>query len=178
MEEIAQVYARALFDVAREQGKIDPIREQLGQFADTLQDSHDLQVFLFSPYFSTQEKKDGLERAISGADESLTNFLELLIDNHRMPVIFRVRRDYDALWEEENKLLPVSVTSAVELDKKTVKEIGDKIADQTGRKVELSAHVDEDILGGIVVRVGNAVLDASVRNRLEQLRKQVARAAA
>jgi ATP synthase F1 delta subunit len=70
------------------------------------------------------------------------------------------------------------VTSAVELDAKTVKEIGDKIADQTGRKVELSAQVDEDILGGIVVRVGNAVLDASVRNRLEQLRKQVARAAA
>jgi F-type H+-transporting ATPase subunit delta len=178
MEEIAQVYARALFDVAREQGKIDELRDQLGQFADTLQESHDLQVFLFSPYFSTKEKEEGLERAISGADEALINFFELLIENHRMPVIFRVRRDYDAMWEEENKLLPVSVTSAVELDEKTVKEIGDKIADQTGRKVELSAQVDEDILGGIVVRVGNSVLDASVRNRLEQLRKQVARAAA
>jgi ATP synthase F1 delta subunit len=178
MEEIAQVYARALFDVAREQGKIDELRDQLGQFADTLQESHDLQVFLFSPYFSTKEKEEGLERAISGADEALINFFELLIENHRMPVIFRVRRDYDAMWEEENKLLPVSVTSAVELDEKTVKEIGDKIADQTGRKVELSAQVDENILGGIVVRVGNAVLDASVRNRLEQLRKQVARAAA
>jgi F-type H+-transporting ATPase subunit delta len=178
MEEIAQVYARALFDVAREQGKIDELRDQLGQFADTLQESHDLQVFLFSPYFSTQEKEEGLERAISGADEALINFFKLLIENHRMPVIFRVRRDYDAMWQEENKLLPVSVTSAVELDEKTVKEIGDKIADQTGRKVELSAQVDEEILGGIVVRVGNSVLDASVRNRLEQLRKQVARAAA
>jgi ATP synthase F1 delta subunit len=178
MEEIAQVYARALFDVARERDKIDELRDQLGQFADTLQDNHDLQVFLFSPYFSTKEKEEGLERAISGADEALTNFLNLLIENHRMPVIFRVRRDYDAMWQEENKLLPVSVTSAVALDDKTVKEIGDKIADQTGRKVELSAQVDENILGGIVVRVGNAVLDASVRNRLEQLRKQVARAAA
>jgi ATP synthase F1 delta subunit len=95
-----------------------------------------------------------------------------------MPVVFRVRRAYDAMWEEENRLLPVSVTSAIELDEETVREIGDKIADQTGRKVELSANVDADILGGIVVRVGNSVLDASVRNRLEQLRKQVARAAA
>ena len=177
MEEIAQVYARSLFEVARDQDKIDPIREQLGQFADALQEDHDLQVFFFSPYFSSQEKQDGLDRAVSGADEVLVNFLKLLIENHRMPVVFRTRRAYDALWEEENKLLPVSVTSAIELDDKTVKEIGDKIAEQTGRKVELSAQVDDDILGGIVVRVGNAVLDASVRNRLEQLRKQVARAA-
>jgi ATP synthase F1 delta subunit len=178
MEEIASVYARSLFEVAKEQDKLDKVRDELGEFADALNESRELQVFLFSPYFSTKEKVEGLDKAISGADEALTNFFELLIENHRMPVIFRVRRDYDAMWEEENKLLPVSVTSAVELDEKTVKEIGDKIADQTGRKVELSAQVDEDILGGIVVRVGNAVLDASVRNRLEQLRKQVARAAA
>jgi ATP synthase F1 delta subunit len=177
MEEIAQVYARSLFEVAREQDKIDPLREQLGQFADALQEDHDLQVFFFSPYFSTQEKEDGLEKAVSGADEVLLNFLKLLIENHRMPVIFRVRRAYDELWEEENRLLPVSVTSAVELDEDTVRQIGDRIAEQTGRKVDLSAHVEPDILGGIVVRVGNAVLDASVRNRLEQLRRQVAKAA-
>ena len=93
-----------------------------------------------------------------------------------MPVIFRVRRGYDELWEHENRLLPVQVTSAVELDRATVKQIGDRIAEQTGQKVELSASVEPDILGGIVVRVGNQVLDASIRNRLEQLRKQVARA--
>jgi ATP synthase F1 delta subunit len=176
MEEIADVYARSLFAVAKEQGKLGEIREQLGQFADALEADRDLQVFFFSPYFSTQEKQEGLRKALEGADEILLNFLELLIENHRMPVIFRVRRAFEALWEEENKLLPVSVTSAVELDGSTVKEIGDRIAQQTGRQVELSAAVDPDILGGIVVRVGNSVLDASVRNRLDKLRKQVATA--
>jgi ATP synthase F1 delta subunit len=169
MEEIAAVYARSLFQVASEQGKLDAIREQLGQFADALADSRELQVFFFSPYFSTQEKEDGLDRAVSDADPIFQNFLKLLIENHRMPVIFRVRRSYDALWEEENRLLPVQVTSAVELDSRTVTQIGDRIAEQTGRKVDLSAHVEPDSLGGIVVRVGNSVLD-----RLEQLRKQVA----
>jgi F-type H+-transporting ATPase subunit delta len=177
MEEIAQVYARSLFQVAAEQKSIDEIRDQLGEFADALAADHNLQVFFFSPYFSTVEKQDGLDRALDGADPVLVNFLKLLIENHRMPVLFRVRRAYDVLWEEENKLLPVSVTSAVELDKDTVSQIGDRIAEQTGRKVELSASVDPDVLGGIVVRVGNQVLDASVRNRLDQLRKQVARAA-
>jgi F-type H+-transporting ATPase subunit delta len=177
MEEIAVVYGRSLFEAALDQDKLDVVREQVGQFADALAEDHNLQVFFFSPYFSTAEKRDGLGKALDGADPILVNFLELLIENHRMPVIFRVRRAYDALWEEENRLLPVSVTSAVELDKETVGQIGDRIAEQTGRKVELSAQVDPDILGGIVVRVGNQVLDASVRNRLEQLRRTVARAA-
>jgi F-type H+-transporting ATPase subunit delta len=175
VEEIAAVYARSLFEVAKDSDKLDDLRAQLGEFADALAESHELQVFFFSPYFSTQEKEDGLEKALSGADPVFENFLKLLIENHRMPVLFRVRRAYEDLWREENKLLPVQITSAVELDKKTVKEIGDRIADQTGRKIDLAAEVEPDILGGIVVRVGNAVLDASVRNRLEQLRKQVAR---
>jgi ATP synthase F1 delta subunit len=177
MEEIAEVYARSLFEVAKEQGKVDEIREQLGELVDVLEADRDLQMFFFSPYFSTKEKKEGLRRAVEGADETLLNFLELLIENHRMPVLFRIRRAFERLWREENRQLPVSVTSAVELDAATVKQIGDRIAEQTDRNVDLSANVDPDILGGIVVRVGNAVLDASVRNRLEQLRKQVARAA-
>jgi F-type H+-transporting ATPase subunit delta len=133
-------------------------------------------VFLFSPYFSTREKSEGLDKAISGADETTVNFLKLLIEKHRMPVLFRVRAELDQLWEDENRLLPVTVTSAVELPKATVKQIGDRIAEQTDRKVDLSSKVDPDILGGIVVRVGNSVLDASIRNRLENFRKQVARA--
>jgi ATP synthase F1 delta subunit len=176
MEEIAAVYARSLFEVAKEQGKLDDVRSQLGEFADAMRADHDLQVFFFSPYFSTEEKRDGLDRAVTGADPILLNFFRLLIENHRMPVIFRVRQDYDELWEHENRLLPVQITSAVELDRATVKQIGDRIAEQTGQRVDLSATVEPDILGGIVVRVGNQVLDASVRNRLEQLRKQVARA--
>jgi ATP synthase F1 delta subunit len=176
MEEIAAVYARSLFEVAKEQDKLDVVREQLGQFADALNADRDLQVFFFSPYFSTVEKQDGLDRAVSDAEPILVNFLKLLIENHRSPVIFRVRRVVDELWQEENKLLPVQVTSAVELDQATVRQIGDRIAEQTGRRVELSASVEPDILGGLVVRVGNSILDASIRNRLEQLRKQVARA--
>ena len=176
MEEIAAVYARSLFEVASEQDKLDVVRAQLGAFADALDETRELQVFFFSPYFSTQEKKDGLERAVSDADPVVLNFLELLIEKHRMPVIFRVRAEYDRTWEEENKLLPVEITSAVALDEGIVEQLGNRIGEQTGRKVELSARVEPDILGGIVVQVGNSVLDASVRNRLDQLRRQVVKA--
>jgi F-type H+-transporting ATPase subunit delta len=176
MEEIAQVYARSLFEVATERDKLDVVREELGQFADALNESRELQTFLFSPYFSTEEKKDGLAKAVTDADETTTNFLAVLLENHRMPAIFRIRREYDRLWEDANKLLPVEITSAVELDPSVAERIGDEIGRQTGRTVELTSTVDPDVIGGIVVRVGNSILDASIRNRLENLRKQVAKA--
>ncbi len=176
MEEIAEVYARALFEVAKEHGVVDQTHDQLGQFAQALNDNRDLSVFFFSPYFSTEEKKDGLKRTITGAEPVFMNFLEALVERHRMPAIFQIRARYEELWDEEHKLLPVQVTSAVQLDAATVRSIGDRIGEQTGREVELSSEVDPDILGGIVLRVGNFILDASIRNRLEQLRKQVAQA--
>ena len=177
MEEIAAVYSRSLFEVAKEHGVLDRVHEELGEFADALNESNDLRVFFFSPYFSSQEKKDGISKLVDDADESFVRFLELLAERHRMPVIFRIRRRFDELWREENKLLPVTVTSAVDLDQELVEGLGKRIEEQTGRHVELSSRVDADVLGGIVLQVGNMVLDASVRNRLEQLRKTVARAA-
>src|SRR3954462_7727968 len=113
MEEIAQVYARSLFEVAKEHDRLDVVREQIGQFADALDGNRELAIYFFSPYFSTVEKKDGLGRLLEGVDPVVENFLELLVENHRMPAVFRVRRDFDQLWEQENKLLPVTITSAV-----------------------------------------------------------------
>jgi F-type H+-transporting ATPase subunit delta len=177
MEEIAAVWARALFEVAESQDKLDEVREQLGQFADALAEDQEMQVFFFSPYFATQEKIDGLHKAVTDAEPILLNTLEALLEKHRMPVVFRMRRILDSLWEEHNKLLPVRIVSAVELDESTVSDIGDRISEQTGRKVELSSSVDPHILGGLQVRVGNTILDATVRHRLDQLRREVTRAA-
>ena len=177
MEQIARVYADALFGVAKDRGKLDAIREQLGQVADAIAGNHDLQVFFFSPYFSSAEKRDGIARAVSGAEPELINFLELLAEKHRMPAIFRVRRRFDELWAVENKRLEVRLTSAVELDPAIVERVGAEIERQTGHRIDLESNVDEDILGGLVLRVGNMVLDASVRNKLERLRRQVAQAA-
>ena len=176
MEEIADVYARALFEVGKERNVLNEVKQQLGEFSDALGANHDLSVFFFSPHFSTAEKKQGLSRLLEDAEPSFINFLEALIERHRMPAIFRIRARLDELWEKENRRLPVEVTSAVELDQATIRDIGQRIGEQTGNEVDLSSRVDPDILGGIVLRVGNSVLDASIKNRLNQLRKEVAQA--
>jgi len=174
VEEVAEVYARALFEVASERGVLDTVRDQLVQFVDVLAADHNVQVFFFSPYFSTVEKKEGLGRMLDGAEETFMSFLESLVERHRMPEIFHIRTSYEELWDAEMKLLPVEVTSAVALDETLVASIGELIGTQTGNRIELTSVVDPDILGGIVLRVGDFILDASIRNRLSQLRKQFA----
>ena len=177
MEEIARVYAEALFEVAKEKDELDRVREELSQFADALEKERDMQVFFFSPYFHSAEKREAIGSAISGASEEFVNFLELLVEKHRMPVIFRIRRQFDEMWKRENRKLDVILTSAVELDPEIARRVGEEIEEQTGQSVELTNRVDEGIVGGLVLQVGNMVLDASIRNRLEKLRKSVAQAA-
>jgi F-type H+-transporting ATPase subunit delta len=176
VEEIAQVYARALFEVAVEHDSLDEIREQLDQFADALDKNRQLASFFFSPYFSAEEKKDGLARAVTDANPAFANFLQALIERHRMPAIFRIRAEFIDLWDEAKRLLPVLITTAIELDSATVESLSKRIGDQVDRNIEMSTAVDPEILGGVMLRVGNVILDASIKNRLEQLRKQVAQA--
>jgi F-type H+-transporting ATPase subunit delta len=176
VEEIAQVYARALFEVAVEHDSLDEIREQLDQFADALDKNRQLASFFFSPYFSAEEKKDGLARAVTDANPAFANFLQALIERHRMPAIFRIRAEFIELWDDAKRLLPVLITTAVELDSATVESLSKRIGDQVDRNIEMSTAVDPEILGGVMLRVGNVILDASIKNRLEQLRKQVAQA--
>ena len=177
MEEIARVYAEALFEAAQDTDRLDQIHEQLGQFTDAMNESNDMRVFFFSPYFSSADKREAISAAISGACPELINFLELLAEKHRTAAIFHIRRRFDELWAEANKRLEVTLTSAVELDRRIVDQVGEEVERQTDRAIDLETEVDPEILGGLVLRVGNKVLDASVRSKLERLRKEVASAA-
>jgi F-type H+-transporting ATPase subunit delta len=176
VEGIARVYADALFDAAEENDELDEIHEQLGEFAEAMNSNNDMRVFFFSPYFSSAEKKEAIGKAVAGASERLVNFLELLAEKHRMPAIFRIRDRFDELWAKAKKRLEVTLTSAVELDESVVDQVGKEIERQTEREIDLETEVDPEILGGLVLRVGNMVLDASLRSKLERLRKEVASA--
>jgi F-type H+-transporting ATPase subunit delta len=177
MEEIARVYADALFEAAKDADALDRVHEELDAFADAMNESHDMRVFFFSPYFSSVEKRDAIRATVDGASDEFVNFLELLAEKHRMPAIFAIRRRFDELWAEERRRLEVILTSAVELDPKVVDQVGKEVERQTDREIDLEATVDPEILGGLVLRVGNMVLDASLRSKLERLRKEVAAAA-
>lgn len=178
MNEVARVYAESLFEVALEHDKLDEIHDQLGEFVDALDQSRDLSVFFFSPHFTSVEKREGIDKVLDDADPELVNFLKLLVEKHRMAAVHRIRSQFNELWREEHKLLDVNVTSAVDLDDDLIERIRSEIEEQTDRRVNLTSQVDESIIGGLVLKVGNMVLDASLRNRLDRFRKQMVRAGA
>src|SRR5437764_13060856 len=115
-----------------DQNQLDEIHEQLDAFADVLSENRQLQLFFFSPYFSSDEKKDGVAKVIDGGNEYFVRFLELLAEKHRLPVLFRIRRELDSLWAKEQRLLEVSVTSAGDVDEVTGRGIGRRTARKTG----------------------------------------------
>lgn len=176
MDQISRVYARSLFEVAQDQDILDRVSEQLAQLSEGLEQSRDLQLFLASPQFSSEEKRDGLRRVIEGADPTIERLLDVMVENHRLPLLPEVRRSFDGLYDDLRRVLPVRITTAVPLDEATTARIGDEVGRGTGRQVQLTAEVDPDLVGGIVLRVGNSILDASIRQRLENLRRQVATA--
>lgn len=176
MEEIARTYARSLFEAAESAGKVDELKGELDDFASAVEDNDDLSLFLFSPYFSNNEKLDGLKKVVVDATSQFENFLALLIEKNRMPLLPRIRDNYEKYWADHNKLLPVTVTSAVELPRETIEMIKQSVEAQTGRKVELDGRVDDSVVGGLVLQVGNRVLDASIRGSLDRLGREVAAA--
>ncbi len=178
MADAARVYAEALFEVGRDKGKLDALQQQLAPVRRRRRRRSRAAGLLLQPLPLLGGEAGGdSKRAITGAEPELINFLELLVDKHRMTEIFRIRREFEELWKQENRRIDVTVTSAVELDPAVVEKIGQEVERQTGEEVDLSSAVDDEILGGIVLQVGNMVLDASIRSRLEKLRKSVATAA-
>jgi F-type H+-transporting ATPase subunit delta len=173
MEELARVYATSLFQAASDAKRRQVLRDQLDQLVAALRERLEFQVFLFSPYFSTQEKKEGLRKAITGADPLLLAFLDLLIEKHRTPVLFRIAEEFRRLCARAERRLEVELTTAVELEESLAEQIGR----HTKMAVDLRSKVDPEIIGGLVLRVGNVILDNSIRARLAKLRREVAQAA-
>jgi len=177
MEELARVYATSLFQAASDAKRRQVLRDQLDQLVAALRERLEFQVFLFSPYFSTQEKKEGLRKAITGADPLLLAFLDLLIEKHRTPVLFRIAEEFRRLCARAERRLEVELTTAVELEESLARQLAEQIGRHTKMAVDLRSKVDPEIIGGLVLRVGNVILDNSIRARLAKLRREVAQAA-
>ena len=178
MPEAARVYAEALFEAGKDKGKLDSLQEQLGQFADAVDGNRELQVFLFSPYLSSADKQRGAAagdlRRRAGADE-LPRAADRESTGCRKSSASGASSTSSGRRRTAASTSPSSAPSSS--TEAVVEKIGEEVERQTGEEVELSSRVDDGILGGIVLQVGNMVLDASIRSRLEKLRKTVATAA-
>jgi F-type H+-transporting ATPase subunit delta len=175
-ENVARVYARALFEAAREARAVAPVGRDLGDFVAALAASASLRDVLTDPQIDTSAKQRILVEITRGGHMLVANTLQLMLDRGRFGLVPELREAYEALAATEADLIRVEVTSAMELTTAAREKITARVAEAAGRRVELAARVDPDIIGGLVLRVGDVIVDGSVQARIRQLRRRLATA--
>jgi F-type H+-transporting ATPase subunit delta len=168
---IARVYATALYQAADEEGRIEAVRRDLAEFVQAAESSADLRRFLVAEEISDARKKEVLLELTEGGDELVRNFLRILVDKNREAELAGVNRAFVELVEQAEGVLHVEVVTAVPLTESLQQALRTKIESSLHKTVEMSLVLDKEILGGLRLRIGDRVADATVRHRLERLRE-------
>jgi F-type H+-transporting ATPase subunit delta len=168
---IARVYATALYEAAEEEGRVEQVSRDLGEFVRAMESSAELRQLMTAEEISDVRKTQALMELTDGGDELVRNLLRLMVDKNRESELAGVYRAFVGLVEQAKGLVHVEVVSAVPLPAPLQEALRAKIASSLHKTVELTLTVDKDILGGLRLRIGDRVADASVRHRLERLRE-------
>jgi F-type H+-transporting ATPase subunit delta len=174
---IARTYARALFAAAKEEGRIEEVRGELESFVAALHEVPELDALLRNPQLNPPAKAEALQAVLADADELVRNFLRLVTEKGRAPLIEEMVSEYEAIVAAEEQILNVEVTTAYELSDQEADSIVKQIEQASGRRVEAARSVDPDLVGGLVLKAGSLEVDSSVRGRLTRLRRELAQGA-
>ncbi len=173
MSAVHRTYALALFEAAKEQGRLEQVHEELTDFAAAVAEVPELRAVLRNPQIEPREKARVLEELLGDADELLRNFLMLTAEKGRIADIEEIAREFERLMAREERRLDVELTTAYDLSDEEAQGIIKQIEDASGRKVEATRSVDPALIGGLVLQAGSLRVDASVRGRLERLRREL-----
>jgi F-type H+-transporting ATPase subunit delta len=170
---VNRVYATALFEAARDRGRLEPVREELAQIVQAEAEVPELRELLRNPQLDPRARASALEGVLSGGEALLRNFLLVLADKGRTGSLEEIARELERLIAEHEGIIHAELTTAVELSDEEAQALLRQIQEASGRKVEATRSVDPGLIGGIVLQVGSHRLDASVRGRLERLRRDL-----
>ena len=168
-----RVYARALYDAAKDENRVDAVREELGDFVEAQRQVPELRELLRNPQLDHRLKASALEELLGGEEQLVRNFLMLLAEKGRAGEIEEIARDFERIVAQEQGILDVELTTAVPLSEDEAREVIAQIEKASGRPVVATRRVDPDLIGGIVLQAGSLRLDASVRGRLNNLRNEL-----
>jgi F-type H+-transporting ATPase subunit delta len=173
---VDRVYARALFDAALDEGRLEPVRAEVAQLAQAVAEVPELRELLRNPQLDQRAKAAALQDLLEGGEDLVRNFVLLLADKGRAGAFDEIARDFERLVAEHEGVVRAELTTAVELSDEEARDLLQQIEQATGRKVEATRSVDPALIGGIVLQIGSHRLDASVRGHFERLRRELATA--
>ena len=166
-------YAKALLELALDQNKIEVIESNMQQILTVAEEAHDFQVFLNSPLIKVDKKIEVIKSIFGNFDALSISFLELVANNGRESYITEIAHSFLNQLKEHQGIVPVTIISAQKLDAKTKEQITSKISASIQGTLEITENVDESLIGGFIVRMGDHQIDASVSNQLNRLKQEL-----
>lgn len=171
---IVRRYATALFNAARRAKAIDRVESDLGLVSYTLEAMPSLMEAMHSPLVPRERKKTILRDIFADKVHEVTlSYFDLLVEKRREEVVLDTEPEYIALADEARGIVKAEVTAAVRLTQEEESRLAARLSAMTGRQAQLSVEVDPDIIGGVMVKIGDTVIDGSIRGQLEALRERL-----
>ena len=171
---IADRYAQALFEVGEETQTTSELYQELSELVKILNENNDFYSFLKSPLISCEDKKTVMQNVFKNQlSDSMNNFLKIVIDKDRMSAIENIKESYKGLLNDKNNVLEGTAITAVALSEEEIKDLEKNLSIKYNKNVTLNNVVDETILGGVLVKLGNEEIDGTVRTRLSKMKNQL-----
>ncbi|MDP2727761.1 MAG: F0F1 ATP synthase subunit delta [Dehalococcoidia bacterium] len=169
---VGKRYAQALFEVGKEQGLLDQLLQDLADLAQIISHPTLAQV-LDNPKIPFSTKRDLVRRFLGERSSYFLNFVDLIVSKERVSVVDQIRASYQRMVNADRGIEVAQVTTAVSLEEEEKERLAQRLSEITGKKVILELKVDPAILGGLVARIGDRVIDGSVTSKLKALRAEL-----
>lgn len=173
MSRAAVRYAKAILELANQNGTTDKVNSDMTLMQDAWKQSKDLQVFLSSPVIKQEMKRNALLEVFPQAQKETNALFELLYQNKRFDILFAVTQKFQELLLVQNGIVKAIVTTAIPMTAELEKQVLEKAKQMTSHQVVLDHKVDESIIGGFILRVGDQQLNASVASRLQEIKREI-----
>jgi F-type H+-transporting ATPase subunit delta len=174
---VARRYAEAFFSIAQEADKIDDYQSELGKIVQSIEEIEGLKKYFAHPLIPTKEKKDVANQLFSSAVSPVTlNFLLLVLDKKRQTYLELIYKEYEEMADESRNIKKVELISAMAVPEAEVSALAETLSRSTGKTIQLRLTIDSSLLGGVKIRMGDKIIDASIAKKLEMLRKNLKQA--
>ncbi len=173
---VDKVYATAIFDIAVEKEKLDDYKLELDTISGLFKNDNDFFEFFKSPRIKKEEKKEVINNIFKGKlSDDVLNLLFILIDKKRGSRIKGISKEFSRLYDEKMKIVDAHVKSVVELDDKEKEKLTKTLSDVSDKRIRLTCEVDKSLLGGLWIKVGDKVIDSTIKEELKRLKMRLDR---
>jgi F-type H+-transporting ATPase subunit delta len=174
---VARRYAEAFFSIAHEANQIDEYQAELGKIVQGIQDIEGLKEYFAHPLIPAKEKKEIAKKLFSEAVSQITlNFLMLVLDKKRQTYLELILHEYEEMADESRNIKKAELISAMDVSEEEVNALAETLSRSTGKTIQLRLTIDPSLIGGVKIRMGDKIIDASVAKKLEMLKKNLKQA--